>query len=128
MNGELMKKYTFQHLSKETRNKMTKTGLESIKKKREELYKNGDWNEIPLTYKRRRVLEEQDGKCAICGIDSWQENSITLHFDHIDGYKNNNSRENVRFICPNCHSQTKTYCGNKQKLPQFEHLKTTKKD
>lgn len=55
------------------------------------------------------------------------DKNIVLHFDHINGHKNDNSRENVRFLCPNCHSQTKTYCGNKQKLPEFEYLKTTKK-
>jgi len=120
------KRHSFQHLPIETRRKMTKAAIASQKKRKEELYKNGKWDELPLSYKRRRVFEEQDGKCAICKIDEWQGKPLTLHFDHIDGNSKNDSRENVRFVCPNCHSQTETYCGKKQKLPQFEHLKTTK--
>lgn len=105
---------------------ITKKALKKQKKNRQYLYKHGSWDELPLSFKKRSLLEEQNGKCSICGINEWQGKSLTLHFDHIDGDNKNNSRENVRYICPNCHSQTETYCGNKQKLPQFEHLKTTK--
>jgi 5-methylcytosine-specific restriction endonuclease McrA len=35
-----------------------------------------------------------------------------LHLDHINGINNDNRRENLRFLCPNCHSQTPTY-GNR---------------
>lgn len=76
--------------------------------------------------KKKKVLEEQKFKCKICGIKEWMSKEITLHFDHIDGNKKNESRDNLRFLCPNCHSQTDTYCGKKQKLPQFEFLKTKK--
>ena len=114
------------HISEEKLKTIGKKGLEKQRQNRELLYEHGSWDELPLTFKKRRALEEQNDKCLICGINEWQGKPITLHFDHIDGDNNNNSRENVRFICPNCHSQTETYCGNKQKLPQFEHLKTTK--
>jgi len=115
-----------QHLPIEVRRSMTKRANEVQAMKRQELYERGHWNELPLSYKRRKVLEEQKGKCVICGIDSWMGKEITFHFDHIDGIKTNNSRENVRFLCPNCHSQTKTYCGKKQNIPEFNYLKTTK--
>jgi len=114
------------HISKEKLKTITKKAIEKQKQNREKLYKYGNWEELPLTYKRRKVLEEQDGKCAICKIGEWQGQSLTLHFDHIDGNSKNDSRENVRFLCPNCHSQTETYCGNKQNLPQFEYLKVIK--
>jgi len=105
---------------------ITKNALLKLKNNRETLFKNGNWNELPLTMKKRKVLLEQENKCIICGINNWCDKEITFHFDHIDGNNTNNLRENVRYICPNCHSQTETYCGKKQRLPQYNYLKTTK--
>lgn len=34
-----------------------------------------------------------------------------LHFDHINGDNTDNRLENLRFLCPNCHSQTETFCA-----------------
>lgn len=50
-------------------------------------------------------------KCAQCGISSWQSKPITLEVDHIDGIRNHNYPENLRFLCPNCHSQTINWRG-----------------
>ena len=61
----------------------------------------------------RRALAEIGvrGCCAICGVgDSWCGRPLVLHVDHIDGDASNNLRENLRLLCPNCHSQTATYC------------------
>ena len=52
-----------------------------------------------------------DYKCAVCGIDKWNEKEIRLQVDHINGKNNDNRIQNLRFLCPNCHSQTNTYCG-----------------
>ena len=57
----------------------------------------------------RYVLEKQNGKCSECGIDSWMEKSLKLELDHKDGNHTNNKEENLRCLCPNCHSQTSTY-------------------
>lgn len=41
----------------------------------------------------------------------WAGKSIVLQLDHINGVRNDNRIENLRWLCPNCHSQTDTYCG-----------------
>jgi hypothetical protein len=48
-------------------------------------------------------------ECNICGIDKWNSKPIGLDLDHIDGNRNNNILNNLRLLCPNCHSQTHTY-------------------
>ena len=41
----------------------------------------------------------------------WRGKELRLEIDHIDGSRFNNTLENLRILCPNCHSQTETY-GN----------------
>ncbi len=54
-------------------------------------------------------------ECAVCGLMEWQGKEIRLHVDHKDGDHYNNQLQNLRFLCPNCHSQTATYCGRNLK-------------
>jgi hypothetical protein len=52
--------------------------------------------------------------CNICNIQpQWNGKQLTLQLDHINGNTKDNRVENLRWICPNCHSQTDTYCGKK---------------
>jgi hypothetical protein len=69
----------------------------------------------PATQKRYLIEECGGYHCAMCGISEWNKNSISLHIDHIDGNSDNNLPSNLRFLCPNCHSQTETYCGRNVK-------------
>lgn len=67
----------------------------------------------------RRVLSDLFGYlCSTCGVTEWQGQPITLHVDHIDGNPDNNKTENLRLLCPNCHSQTPTYKGGNKNNPK----------
>ena len=52
-----------------------------------------------------------DYKCVECGIENWNGKDIVLEIDHINGDNTDNRIENLRYLCPNCHSQTSTYKG-----------------
>ena len=64
------------------------------------------------TLKKRLVKEGwKEYKCEICGISEWQGKELSLQLDHINGINNDNRIENLRLLCPNCHSQTETFSG-----------------
>jgi len=63
----------------------------------------------PKSFKKY-FLEEQDHKCAICNMeDNWNGKEIHFILDHIDGNSQNNTRLNLRLVCPNCDSQLPTF-------------------
>jgi hypothetical protein len=67
---------------------------------------------------KRRALAEGllENKCSYCDLrNEWQNKPITLQLDHINGQHNDNRIENLRILCPNCHSQTETFCGRNLK-------------
>ena len=50
--------------------------------------------------------------CESCTIGpNWNNNRLVLQLDHINGVHNDNRIENLRILCPNCHSQTDTFCA-----------------
>ena len=69
------------------------------------------------TRRKRRLIREGllNNKCYICGLTKWLGKNISLQIDHINGCHTDNRLENLRLLCPNCHSQTETYCGRKLK-------------
>ena len=68
-------------------------------------------NTLDGQYVKKAFLLKVEYKCAICGIDSWREEEIVLELDHVNGISRDNHFENLRFLCPNCHSQTFNFRG-----------------
>ena len=74
---------------------------------------------------KKFFLEEQKHKCSICGIeDTWQDKPITFVLDHVDGNADNNNRENLRLVCPNCDSQLDTYKSKNKNSARAKYRKT----
>jgi Zn finger protein HypA/HybF involved in hydrogenase expression len=101
---------------KENRNiKNKETGIKNRFPLNEVLKENSNYNRSHL---KRRLVEDNllEYKCFSCGIvDVWNNKPISLQLDHINGINNDNRLKNLRFLCPNCHSQTETYCGKHRK-------------
>lgn len=66
-----------------------------------------------------RLLREGrlEAKCyeEDCGLTEWKGKSISLQLDHINGDKSDHRIENLRLLCPNCHSQTETFGGKNKR-------------
>lgn len=82
----------------------TKINLEKL------LIKDSAYSGVTL---KRRILKENliDCVCFVCkNKGTWNNKKLSLQLDHINGIKNDHRLENLRFLCPNCHSQTETWC------------------
>ena len=64
---------------------------------------------------KKYLLHHYGNICFECGITSWQGKELKMDLDHIDGNSDNNTLENCRLLCPNCHRQTPTYKGGNKK-------------
>jgi len=100
----------FSHITNNSKNykirkKRSKIPLELI------LVENSEYNRGEL---KRRLIKGGilQNKCFICDLDNnWYNKPLTLQLDHINGISNDNRIENLRLLCPNCHSQTPSFSG-----------------
>jgi len=79
------------------------------------LSENSDYSR---THLKKRLIKENllEYICSECGLtDLWNNKPLSLQLDHINGINNDNRLENLRFLCPNCHSQTENYAGKSNK-------------
>lgn len=75
-----------------------------------------------------RLISEKylKNECSVCKITSWCDKPLSLQLDHINGIRNDNRIENLRILCPNCHSQSDTYAGkNKRKMASTVGIEPT---
>lgn len=74
-----------------------------------------DWGTIKNIIRNRKLLPNN---CAECGIGpKWNGMPLVLQHDHINGVNTDQRLENLRLVCPNCHTQTDTFAGrNAQKI------------
>lgn len=76
---------------------------------------------LPRHVVKKVVLREKllPYVCAECGAPpEWRGRPLVLRLDHINGCNSDHRLKNLRFVCPNCDSQSSTFCG--RNLPRRE--------
>lgn len=51
----------------------------------------------------------KEERCESCGLTDWCGRRLSLELHHVNGDGRDNRLENLRLLCPNCHSQTDTW-------------------
>jgi len=75
---------------------------------------------------KKKLIQEglKQDKCEECGqLPEWNNKHLVLQLDHIDGNHSNWRYDNLRILCPNCHTQTPTHSG---KSPKYKHFRNFK--
>ena len=64
--------------------------------------------------KLNALISLRGRKCECCGLTEWLGKPITLEVHHINGDRIDNSFENLKILCPNCHSYTDNWRNRKK--------------
>ena len=81
--------------------------------------KNDEWVDLGMEDRKRLVFVDQNGQCYECKLNQWRDKPLTLELEHKDGNRHNNLRDNLIYLCPNCHSQTLTWRGRNKAVKKF---------
>ncbi len=70
---------------------------------------------------KRRLLDAGILKnvCDECGISEWRGKRLAIQIDHVNGIRDDHRLENLRMLCPNCHSQTETFAARNRLRPKL---------
>ena len=60
---------------------------------------------------KKHLIIKKGHKCENCNLAEWLSKPIPLELDHIDGDNLNNEFNNLKLLCPNCHSLTPNWRG-----------------
>lgn len=77
---------------------------------------------------RTYALKHWEYECSECKIIEWNNQKLCLQLDHKNGNKKDNSLPNLRWLCPNCHSQTPTWGVKNVSEEGRKRLSTSKKN
>lgn len=94
------------HLERRSNNSKTKIPIEEI------LVENSTYtnrSRLKIRLVNEKILKYECKECENDG--KWKDKKLSLQLDHINGVPNDNRIENLRFLCPNCHSQTNNFSG-----------------
>ena len=124
INSEALKKsraagsggYDYNSLPEETKLRMSGKG--QVLMTAEEVFVEGkEWgSQLLRKYLHHYNLKEYKCETEVCKISEWHGSHITLELDHISGVRSDNRLSNLRWLCPNCHSQTPTFRGYNKSL------------
>jgi hypothetical protein len=95
--------------------------------------RRGDLTTRPLRWPLEKVLDQAKCRntvkrhlldagilknvCEECGLREWLGRPLVMELDHRNGVRTDNRVDNLRMLCPNCHSQTETHgARNKKRL------------
>jgi DNA-binding CsgD family transcriptional regulator len=75
---------------------------------------------VPGVYRGRQNLKARllrsglkADECEDCGLCQWRGRPLNVALHHVNGDRHDNRLENLRLLCPNCHSQTENFAGRK---------------
>lgn len=97
--------------------KRSRESIHRRRRKRHEIFTFTPERRVESIVLRRAFLEYGPKyECVLCGIPPlYNHKKLVLQIDHINGNRFDNRIHNLRWLCPNCHSQTDTFTSKNWK-------------